>query len=78
MEPKHQSFLRNKRRSWGLTIRELAKAIGISPHTISLMEYGKNACGELNARRLGEYFGVDWKKFLSEKYDEPKKHTYTR
>jgi len=68
MTPKRPSFLRKCRQSKGMSTIELGKSLGILPNYISKIEYGKITCGELMARRLGEFFGMDWKLFLNEKY----------
>jgi transcriptional regulator with XRE-family HTH domain len=68
MEPKYTSKVREVRKRRGLKTKDLAEAIGVVPNYISRIEYGTEACGELMARRIGEYFGLAWKQFLSEKY----------
>jgi len=67
MNPKNSkhNFLRELRLNKNLTKHELAEAIGIHTTTIHAIESGAIKCGELNARRLGEFFKEDWKKFLT-------------
>lgn len=69
MEPKRKSRIRDIRKAFRMTTEDLAKAIGVAPNYISRLEHGKESCGELTARRLGEYFKLNWKQFLSVKYD---------
>jgi len=68
MEPVLYSYLRETRKRHGLSTKELGAKLGVVPYTLTNMEYGHRICGELMARRLGEFFGEDWIKFLSEKY----------
>lgn len=70
MEPKRPSTLRKYRKSIGITARELGRKLGMYPNHITRLEYGTETCGELTARRFGEFFGSDWKQFLSEKYHD--------
>lgn len=49
------SELRNKK---GLTQRELAAQLHLSPSTIALYELGMRTPGLQNARRIAKYFGV--------------------
>ena len=48
--------------SW--TQKKLAKATGISQADISKMVNGKRVIGPSTAKRFGEAFGVDYRKFL--------------
>lgn len=48
----------------GLTQRELAKRLGVSPGNLSAMERGKRPIGKEMARRLGEALHVDYRLFL--------------
>lgn len=63
-------YLRNKRKEKNITIKKLADDLGVSPGGLCLCELGRSATGELLARRLGEYFKDDWKKFLNEKVEK--------
>ena len=65
MEPEKTSYLRKRRKEEGLKISEFAALIYMQPTTISHIEYGKEKCGELRARRFGEFFKEDWKNFLT-------------
>ena len=67
MEPKKPSYLRKRRQQIGISIRELAKIVKIAPNRICNLEYGRQSCGELSARRFGEVFDEDWNNFLSKK-----------
>lgn len=68
MEPKKFSYLRNIRKKFGMTAKELGQVLGVCRFTITAIEYGRIQCGELNARRFGEFFKERWQNFLSEKY----------
>lgn len=65
MEPKNKSYLRQRRKEKGLKINELAALTYMQPTSISAMEYGKEQCGELRARRLGKFFEENWENFLT-------------
>jgi len=49
----------------GLKIKELAHLVYMDPTSISAIEYGKEQCGELRARRLGKLFEENWENFLT-------------
>ena len=55
-----------ERRRRGLRQEDLAKEIGVSTRTINLYENGKSYPGEVNAKKLSQFFGVSddffWKK----------------
>jgi DNA-binding XRE family transcriptional regulator len=65
MEPKNKSLLREMRVKAGIAQKDLAKRTGIAVATICSIEYDKYLMSELMARRLGEFFGVDWKIFMA-------------
>ncbi|MCI0382273.1 MAG: helix-turn-helix domain-containing protein [Chlamydiae bacterium] len=44
--------------------RELARAIGVNQHHISEMENGKRPIGKEMAKRLAEFFKMDYRLFL--------------
>ena len=69
MQPSRPSFLRKCRKDAVMTTRALGAAVGMRPQHLTRIEYGKATCGELIARRLAEVFKMDWKLFLSEKYN---------
>ena len=64
MEPKKCSYLRKRRQKEGLSLKELGEKAGISRHALSSIEYRRISCGELMARRLGEFFKESWVKFI--------------
>lgn len=57
-------ILRQFRLKRQISSKELAEQIHVFPEQISRIETGLGECGELMARRLGEYFGVDWRIFF--------------
>jgi transcriptional regulator with XRE-family HTH domain len=61
--------LREMRINAQISQKDLALKIGMQPTIISRIECGRAKCGELIARRLGDYFMCDWKYFLSEDVD---------
>lgn len=67
MKHKTETFLNKCRKSKNLKIKELADQIGIARTSLSAIEHKRITCGELVARRLGDYFDMDWALFLSEK-----------
>jgi len=58
---RRDTLLRSLRKEKGLQVKQVAKVVGIHPHELSEIERCVRACGELNARRLGEFYGVDWR-----------------
>lgn len=62
---KKHHICRQFRKEKGLTTKQLAQRIHVFPEQLSRIEIGHTKCGELMARRLGEYFGVDWKVFVN-------------
>jgi len=67
MKHKIDTYLNRCRKAKNLKIKELADHIGIARTSLSAMEHRRISCGELVARRFGEYFDMDWALFLSEK-----------
>ncbi len=65
MKKKPHSRLRELRLSQNLKQNELAAAIEVLPGALSRIERGHVRCGELMARRLGQYFMCDWRYFLT-------------
>ena len=57
-------ILRGSRFKEDVTQKELAEAIGVSQHHISEMENGKRPIGKEMAKRLAEFFKVDYRLFL--------------
>ncbi len=57
-------MLRAHRHSRKITQKALAEAIGVSQHHISEMENGKRSIGKEIAKRIGEYFKKDYRRFL--------------
>jgi len=57
-------ILRGSRFKEDVTQRELAEAIGVSQHHISEMENGRRPIGKEMAKRLAQFFKVDYKIFL--------------
>ncbi len=57
-------MVRGSRFKEEITQKELAEAIGVSPHHISEMENGKRPIGKEMAKRLAEFFKVDYRLFL--------------
>ncbi len=58
------SRLRGLRTREDMTQKELAEKIGVSPHHISEMEYGKRPIGKEMAKRLVEVLGGDYRVLL--------------
>ena len=56
--------VRGGRYKAGLTQAELAKKLGILPHHVSEMEYGKRPISKKMAHKLAEVFDVNYKVFL--------------
>ncbi len=48
----------------GMTQRELARQLGISPGNLSAMEHGRRPIGKDMAKRLGAILNVDYRVFL--------------
>lgn len=67
MEPKRKSLLRELRTKAGISQTELARLTGCYKSNISSMEYGKISICELNARRFGDIFKIDWHVFICKK-----------
>ena len=65
MEPKKKSLLREMRVKAGISQKDLAERIGCDKNIICSIEYNRYPVGELMARRLGEFFEVDWKVFMA-------------
>jgi len=57
-------ILRGSRFKEEVTQKELAEAIGVSQHHISEMENGRRPIGKEMAKRLAEFFKVDYRLFL--------------
>jgi len=57
-------MLRSCRITEELTQKDLAEIIGVSQHHISEMEHGKRPIGKTMAKKLGEFFKVDYRRFL--------------
>lgn len=57
-------MLRGSRFKEDVSQKELAEAIGVSPHHISEMENGKRPIGKEMAKRFAEFFKVDYRLFL--------------
>ena|SRR5579872_563153 len=57
-------MLRACRRKVEVTQQELADSLGINQHHISEMETGKRPIGKEMAKRLGQYFKCDYRRFL--------------
>lgn len=57
-------MLRGSRHKNDTTQKDLAEAIGVSPHHISEMENGKRPIGKEMAKRLASYFETDYRIFL--------------
>lgn len=57
-------MLRASRFKDDITQKALAEAIGISQHHISEMENGKRPIGKDMAKRLAEFFKIDYRLFL--------------
>ena len=57
-------MLRGSRHKMELTQQELADALGISQNHISEMENGKRLIGKVMALRMGQFFKIDYRKFL--------------
>lgn len=57
-------MLRGSRHKHGVTQKEVADAIEVSPHHISEMENGKRPIGKEMAKRLAFYFKTDYRIFL--------------
>ena len=57
-------MLRASRFKEEVSQKELAEAIGISQHHISEMENGKRPIGKDMAKRLADFFNVDYRLFL--------------
>lgn len=64
---KKYHILRQFRLKRQLTCKELAQRVHVFPEQLSRIEIGAQKCGELMARRLGEYFGVEWRIFAENK-----------
>ncbi|HSW72781.1 MAG TPA: helix-turn-helix transcriptional regulator [Chlamydiales bacterium] len=57
-------MLRGSRQKEEITQKDLADAIGISQHHISEMENGKRPIGKAMAKKFGDFFKVDYRRFL--------------
>ena len=57
-------MLRGSRYKADITQKELADAIGVSPHHISEMENGKRPIGKEMAKRFGDFFKINYRMFL--------------
>jgi len=57
-------ILRGSRFKEDMTQKELAEAIGVSQHHISEMENGRRPIGKEMAKRIAEFFKVDYRLFL--------------
>lgn len=57
-------MIRGSRHKEELTQKQLADALGISQHHISEMENGKRPIGKEIAKRLAEFFKMDYRVFL--------------
>jgi len=62
---KKHHICRKFRTERNLTTKELAQSLNVFQEQLSRIENGHTKCGELMARRLGEYFGVDWRVFVN-------------
>ena len=58
--------LKTIRKEQELTQEKLADAIGVKRTTITNIESGVNKPSIPTAKKLGKYFGFDWKLFFSE------------
>lgn len=57
-------MLRGSRYKEGVTQKQLAEALDVRQHHISEMENGKRPIGKEIARRLANFFDVDYRLFL--------------
>jgi DNA-binding XRE family transcriptional regulator len=57
-------MLRGSRYKEGVTQKQLAEALDVRQHHISEMENGKRPIGKEIARRLANFFDVDYRIFL--------------
>lgn len=58
------SFLRNIRLENKLTMREVSIAIGIAEGYLSFLETGKRKPSIAVAKKLAEFYKLDWTKFF--------------
>ena len=56
--------VRGGRYKAGLTQKQVAERLGILPHHICEMEYGKRAVSKKMAHKLGKVFDLDYRIFL--------------
>lgn len=65
MEPKERSFLRDCRKHLKLTTKALASKMKMDASVITRIEYGREPCGEVRARRFGDFFKRPWELFVN-------------
>lgn len=59
-------MLKELRLKRGLSQDDLAEAMGCHRSTLAMIETGKNHPSVELAKKLGEFFGVEWNKFFED------------
>jgi transcriptional regulator with XRE-family HTH domain len=62
--PEWAVALRGLRQREDLTQEQLGEKLGVNQGNISNMERGKRSIGKTLAKKIAEYFGVDYRLFL--------------